>query len=295
MKEEYLRAVREHLGRLARADRHLALDALSAQLDEIVEVGGDPVTVLGEPGCYAADLLDALTDESPGRSASWRVLGVPVETRGPVSAEVRSRVWDPTSPRLFVPRLFGLGWSVNLGAVAVRAGLIRPDDADATVLRSVPDRDLSAARCVPLIIAGATAAALALRWRSLPPAVASGFGMTGTPRGEAPRWTLLGPVALGLGPALWAQQKNLPVEDRLVRAASATSLSVISAGVVAATVVQASRPGGRWGLLTAAALPAAVAGSLAVIVMPLRSGLRQAWRAADPSPSQGAPSTEEAS
>lgn len=284
MTADYLSAVRAHLGLLSRADRRQALDALAAQLDELAEVGGDPVAELGVPDRYAADLLDALADESPDGAASWHVFGVPVETRGPVSAEVRSRVWDPASPRLFVPRLFGIGWSVNLGAVAVRAGLIRPDDADADVLRSIPERHLSTARRVPLIIAGATAATLALLWRSLPSSVASGFGMTGKPRGDAPRWTLTGAVALGLGPALWAQRKNPPVEDQLVRAASATSLSVMSASVVAATVAQARRPGGRWGLLTVAALPAAVAASLAVIVMPLRSGLRRVWRAAGASP-----------
>lgn len=294
MTAEYLRAVRVHLGRLPRADRRRALEALAAQLEELAEVGGDPIHVLGAPDRYAADLLDALADESSDGAASWRVLGVPVETRGPVSAEVRSRVWDPANPRLFVPRLFGVGWSVNLGAVAVRAGLIRPDDADADVLRSIPERDLSAATCVPLIVAGATAATLALLWRSLPSSVASGFGMTGKPRGEAPKWTLLGAVALGLGPALWAQRKNVPVEDRLVRTASATSLSVISATLVAATVAQARRPGGRWGLLTIAALPAGVAGALAVIVMPLRSGLRRAWRAAGASPHPSAPSKKEA-
>lgn len=293
MTAEYLRAVRVHLGRLSRADRRRALEALSAQLEELAEVGGDPVALLGDPERYAADLVDALADESSDEAASWRVFGVPVETRGPVSAEVRSRVWDPANPRLFVPRLFGVGWSVNLGAVAVRAGLIRPDDADANVLRSIPGRDLNTARRVPLIVAGATAATLAVLWRSLPSSVASGFGMTGKPRGDAPKWTLMGAVALGLGPALWAQRKNVPVEDRLVRAASATSLSVISASVVAATVAQARRPGGRWGLLTVAAFPAAVAGSLAVIVMPLRSGLRRAWRAASASPSQSAPSKEE--
>jgi hypothetical protein len=293
MTSDYLRAVRAHLGGLSRADRRRALEALSAQLEELAEVGGDPVAVLGEPGHYATGLLDALAEEPSSGSGIWRVFGVPVETRGPVSAQVRSRVWDPANPHLFVPRLFGVGWALNLGAVAVRAGLIRPDDADADVLRSIPERDLSAARLVPLIVAGATAAALALSWRSLPSSVASGFGMTGKPRGDAPKWTLLGAVALSLGPALWAQRKNAPVEDALVRAARATSLSVISASVVAATVAQARHPRGRWGLLTVAALPAAAAGSLAVIVMPLRSGLRRAWRAASASLNQNAPLEKE--
>lgn len=292
MTEDYLRAVRAHLGRFPRADRRRALSALSAQLKELAEVGGDPVTALGDPASYAAHLLDALADESPADSARWRVLGLPVETRGPVSAEVRSRTWDPANPRLFVPRLFGIGWSLNLGAVAVRMGLIRPDDTDDDVLTRIPQRDLRLAQTVPVVIAGATATALALAWRTLPPTVASGFGFSGRPRGEAPRWTLIGAFVLGVGPALWAQRRDVPTEDRLVRSASATSLSTISAGVVAATVAQARDPRGRWGLLMVAALPVAVTASLAVVVAPLRSGLRRAWRSAAPKPT-GVPPTKE--
>ncbi|MDR1449136.1 MAG: DUF5808 domain-containing protein [Propionibacteriaceae bacterium] len=293
MTEKYLRAVRVRLGRLSRADRRRALDALSAQLQELADVGGDPVAALGEPATYAARLLDALSHETSADSARWRILGVPVETRGPVNAEVRSRTWDPANPRLFTPRLFGIGWSVNLGAIAVRAGLIRPDDTDDAVLCSIPKRDIRAARAVPLAIAGATAAALALAWRSLPSSVASGFNLAGRPRGEASKWKLLGAVALGAGPALWAQRRGVPVEDRLVRVARATSLSLISAGVVAATVAQARRPRGRWGLLTIASLPVAGAGSLAVVVGPLRSGLRQTWQAASDLRNKGASSQEE--
>lgn len=293
MTAEYLRTVRDHLRPLSRADRRQALEALSAQLDELAEVDADPTAVLGEPADYAADLLDAIADDSSDAASGRRVLGIPVETRGPFSAEVRARVWDPTDPRLLVPRLFGVGWSLNLGAVAVRAGLLRPDDVDADVLDSIPDRDLRAARSVPLVIAGTTAAALGLVWRSLPSTVAAGAGITGGPRGEAPRWTLLGTAALGLVPALWAQREDVPVEDRLVRVASATSLAVISAGTVASTVAHARHPAGRWGLLTLAALPVAAAGSAAVIVMPLRSGLRQVWRAAGAAPQTSTPSTEE--
>lgn len=280
MTEDYLRAVRTHLSRLSIADRRRALSALSAQLEELADVGVDPVTALGDPASYATHLQDALAEEPSAAAARWRILGMPIETRGPVSAEVRSRTWDPTNPRLVVPRLFGLGWTLNLGALAVRIGLIRPDDASDDVLARIPQRELRLAQAVPMVIAGATATTLALAWRGLPPTVASGFGFSGRPRGEAPRWTLIGAVALGAVPALWAQRRNAPTEERLVRSASATSLAVISAGVVAATVAQARVPRGRWGLLTAAALPVSVTASLAVLVAPLRSGLRCAWRSA---------------
>ena len=276
--KQYLRAVQERLGDLSGPDRRRALTALTAQLDELADAGVDPATALGDPAAYAAVLQEALVGEDTSATPRWRVLGMPVETRGPVSAAVRARTWDPTNPRLIVPRMFGLGWTLNLGALAVRIGLIRPDDAGADVLAAVPQRDLAAARAVPLVIAGATATSLALAWHSLPPTVASGFGIGGRPSGEASRWTLLGTAALGAAPALWAQLGTTPTEERLVRAAGATSLAVISASAVVATIAQARHPRGRWGLLAPATLPVAVAASLAVIVGPLRSGLRHAWR-----------------
>ncbi|MER5478770.1 DUF5808 domain-containing protein [Streptomyces sp. NPDC002734] len=278
MSRTYLHAVREHLGRLTAADRRRALVALEAQLDEFQEAGLDPAAVLGSPAEYAAQLVEALSEDHPAGEARWRVLGLPVETRGPVNAEVRSRVWNPADPRLVVPRLFGLGWSLNLGAFAVRLGLIRPDDMGHDVLEGIPARNLRLARSVPLVIAGATAAATAFTWRSLPRTVASGFGPGGRARGRASRTSILGMVAIGAVPALWSQRPAVATEEALVRAATATSLAVISASAVAATVADARHAGDRWGLLTAGAVPVAALASMGVVLLPLRAGLRQAWR-----------------
>ncbi|WP_187365081.1 DUF5808 domain-containing protein [Cellulosimicrobium cellulans] len=284
----YLRAVGAHLGGLGAADRRRALLALSAQLDELADAGLDPVSVLGDPAQYATVLRDTLADDAPPGSARWRVLGLPVETRGPVSAAVRSRAWDPMDPRLVVPRLLGVGWTLNLGAVAVRAGLLRPDEGGDDVLDLVPEAQVRHAQRVPVVLAGLTAGALALAWRRLPATVPTGFGPTGRPRGAAPRWTTLGTVALGAAPAAWAQRRTASVQDRLVRSAHATSLAVVSAGVVAATLAQARAPHGRGGLLVGASLPVAAAASLAVVVVPLRSGLRRA-RAAGTAAGAGSP------
>ncbi|MCZ4275339.1 DUF5808 domain-containing protein [Rhodococcoides yunnanense] len=293
MTKHYLRTVNQNLGDLSTSDRKHALEALAAQLEELADAGIDPVSALGDPVRYAAHLRDALTDDTSDGQTQWRVLGLPVETRGPVSAEVRSRTWDPTNPRLIVPRLFGIGWTLNLGALAVKLGLIRPDDASEDVLTRIPARNLRRAQLAPLVLAGATAAMLAANWRSLPLSVASGFDAAGRPRGQAPRWTLIGTVGLGVVPALWAAGKSATVEDRLVRAASATSLAVISASTVAATVIQARHSRGRWGLLIPAALPLAAAASLAVIVAPLRSGLREVWRTATTETATRVPAKEQ--
>lgn len=286
MTDHYLDAVAENLRSLTRADRERAMTELAAQLQELTEAGIDPRVALGEPSVYARQLQEALASEAEPSQPQWRLGGVPVETRGFTQPQVRSRAWDPTNPHLLVPRLFGIGWTLNLGALAVRLGLIRPDDVDAEVLADIPPSNLRLAQAVPAIIAGGTTAGLALTWRSLPPRVASGFDIAGRTRGEGPRWILILAAALGAVPAAWAQRTDAPVEDRLVDAATATSLAVISASIVAATVAQARHPHQRWGLVIPAALPVAVASSLAVAVVPLRAGLRRAWRVATPRPAR---------
>ena len=278
MTHGYLRAVSTHLTRVRRADRLRALDSLAAQLDELTAADLDPVVALGTPDDYAAELRDALASDEVGTTPLLRMLGVPIETRGWMNAEVRSRTWDPANPRIVVPRLFGAGWTLNLGALAVKLRLIRPDDATHDVLDLIPERAIRAAQSVPLVAACATTASLALLWRHLPAEVPSRFDLLGRSQRLAPKRSLLGVVALGIIPALWAARRKAPTEDRLVRAASATTLATVSASVLAATALQARRPRGRWGLIVLSALPAGVGGALAVVVIPLRVGLRRAWR-----------------
>ncbi len=276
----YLREVSAHLTRLSRADRRLALDALEAQLGELEEAGIDPVRALGAPAEYAAVLIDTLSTDASAEEPDRRVLGLPVETRGLVSAEVRSRTWNPANPHLVVPRLLGVGWTLNLGALAVKLKLIRPDDATADVTEQVPERAARASQLVPLLIAGATAGAVALTWRSLPDRVATGFDVAGRQNRTGPKRSAIGWVLLGVVPAMWAALDRGPSEERLVRAANATTLASASAAVVAASILSARRPRGRWGLLVPAGLAVGVATSLGVIVVPLRAGLRRAWRGA---------------
>ncbi|WGD38456.1 DUF5808 domain-containing protein [Lysinibacter sp. HNR] len=276
----YLREVGVRLERLSRTDRRIALDALDAQLGELQEANIDPVEALGTPEEYAMALLDALSSDTPIEEPALRVLGLPLETRGPMSAEVRSRVWNPESPRLVVPRLFGIGWTLNLGALAVKLRLIRPDDATGEVVEQIPECAVRTAQLVPLLISGVTVGTLALAWRRLPNQVASGFNLWGGQSRTGSKRSLIGVALLGVAPALWAARKRIPSEDRLVRVASATTLATVSASTVAASILKARRPRGRWGLLVPASLPLGVALSLGVIILPLRAGLRRVWHLA---------------
>ncbi|MCO5176062.1 MAG: DUF5808 domain-containing protein [Thermomicrobiales bacterium] len=70
--------------------------------------------------------LKEQTDRPPSES-TWhgRICGVPYEFRRPTLARMRQRLWNPDDPRVFVPHVWGVGWTINLNAAAHRLGLIR--------------------------------------------------------------------------------------------------------------------------------------------------------------------------
>jgi len=127
----YVDDVAAHLGSLPAAERRAALGDLRDLLTE----GVDPDD-LGPAEDYAA-ALGARRGQEPSETLG-RVLGMPVDVRGTTDPHVRSRVFDPSDPRMVVPRVLGAGWRLNYGAVAVRLGLLRPDDYDDEVLAHIP-------------------------------------------------------------------------------------------------------------------------------------------------------------
>jgi hypothetical protein len=53
----------------------------------------------------------------PPEERTWEgtVVGfVPYDFRVPTIERARSRWWNPDDPRLFVPNVFGVGWTINL-------------------------------------------------------------------------------------------------------------------------------------------------------------------------------------
>lgn len=56
----------------------------------------------------------------PGDERTWHgvVAGfVPYELRPPTPSRFRERMWDPEAEHLVGPRVFGVGWTINLGRV----------------------------------------------------------------------------------------------------------------------------------------------------------------------------------
>jgi hypothetical protein len=71
----------------------------------------------------AVAIVEQLRRPSDERTWEGTVVGyVPYDFRMPTIERARSRWWNPDEPRLFVPQVFGVGWTINLARLV---GLVR--------------------------------------------------------------------------------------------------------------------------------------------------------------------------
>ena len=71
----------------------------------------------------AVAIADQLRRPAEERTWEGTVVGfVPYDFRMPTIERARSRWWNPEEPRLFVPQVFGLGWTINFAKLV---GLLR--------------------------------------------------------------------------------------------------------------------------------------------------------------------------
>lgn len=70
----------------------------------------------------AAAVITELRKPPDQRSWEGKLVGlVPYDLRRPTLARCRDRLWNPTEPRLIVPTVFGVGWTINFARVFARA------------------------------------------------------------------------------------------------------------------------------------------------------------------------------
>ena len=127
--DDYVRQVESHLKLRGRARRQ-ALNDLRDALREAAEAVDDAIAVAGRAQDYAA-CLDEQFGTSDGRFRT--ILGAP-NSLGRGIGRRMAGTFNPADERLLVPRVFGIGWTINMGAVAVKLGWLRPDDLDDEVL-----------------------------------------------------------------------------------------------------------------------------------------------------------------
>jgi hypothetical protein len=98
-----------------------------------LEFGGVEIEIKGIRGLItiagvvllAAAILQELQRPPAERRWNGRVLGVvPYDFRPPTRERVKERLWNPESDQILSPEVFGVGWTVNAGAVARKLGLV---------------------------------------------------------------------------------------------------------------------------------------------------------------------------
>jgi hypothetical protein len=76
-------------------------------------------------GLVVAALIDQLRRDREERTWEGSVAGiVPYDFRKPTLERARSRWWNTDDDGLFVPQVFGVGWTINLARLAKLARLV---------------------------------------------------------------------------------------------------------------------------------------------------------------------------
>ena len=78
----------------------------------------------------AAAVIQELSKPEWDRTWHGTVLGIPYDFRAPTFARIRDSMWNPNDPRLFTPRPFGVGWTVNFARLLQLVRETSEEDSD---------------------------------------------------------------------------------------------------------------------------------------------------------------------
>ena len=244
----------------------LSGDSTADDVERAIARYGDPSSI-GSASEKSEDLTEPV----------GRFLGMPYDYR--VTGErAMSRIWNPQDPRIIMPRLFGLGWTVNFGAIAVKLHLIEPDAEDEP-FGSVSERAFLLALFVPVALtAFVLGSYLALRTQ-LPAMLPSHWNAAGVVDGYA---TQLAAFLLPFGfaststlVAMWAVAAKRSAFVRGGYIGLASGLSALGAGIWALTLASALRPPVN------ASMPALMILPTVIVPFAVLLGLSRAGRGAE--------------
>lgn len=235
-----------------------------ALLSELAEDGVDLEAELGSPQDYAAEVAHEVADAAEEESTDTAPWGLFLR-------HGRSRIWNPEDPRVLQPHLLGIGWSVNFGALAVRLGLIRPDDEDVDTLSSIPAPVIRVISAVPAVLTVAQAVTLVSQWDELP---AQRERFQPSRGGMVANLGISGALAVITAHAA----KRGDREDLLNTSAVGTLLGGAGLTSLCARVGKKNDPRRTWARDSIGGVVAVVAAAL-IEVAPRLSGICRLWRA----------------
>lgn len=279
--EHYLASVRAVLRPEGPEIENETLESLTSHLlgGLDAESGREDVVRLVEELGPAELFAEALRDESgdprvESQRGAGHVLGMPYDVRLPTSERVASRWWNPREPKLFVPRVFGVGWDLNFGALAVRLHLIEPDAEDEP-FAEVSDRAFLLALLVPVgLTAFILGSFLALRG-ALPSQLPVHWDWRGIPDRYSSQMAAFGFVfALAAAPtawAVWSVATHRPALNRGAVIGLASMMSALASSIWLLTLASGlgAATSGIWFFL---AIVVALLVPLAVMTGLARSG-----------------------
>lgn len=201
----------------------------------------------------AEDLLAAFPEVEVADAAEVptpRILGVPVGASHPGVPRTASRLWDPRSDRIFVPRVFGIGWDLNFGALAVKLGLVKPDAEDEP-FAFVPDAIMRAGLALPVLLTLMQIVFLGVFAPRLPSMLPVHFSLDGTPDRWGSFWEAFAlPLVFSVGSTAYAirsfQLRREPI-GLAVSTAFASLFTVLGLGITLSVLLSVSpvQMGGR--------------------------------------------------
>ncbi len=258
-------ALRTHL--LEQLDAGSAREDASAVIAEIGEIDEASTGVGSGPASTDADGTSA---EPQGR-----FLGMPYDFRPPTTERVASRWWAPEDPRVFTPKVWGAGWAINFGALAVKLRLIEPDAEDVP-FASVPDRAFLAALTVPVAMTAAVLGSYLVTRGALPELVATHWDWRGVADGFAPAAQAFAmPMLMAALPtcvAVWSLASRKPALNRAASIGFATLFACLAVAVWALSLLHALGVTVAGWVVLPAILCAAWVPPLIVLTLLARSG-----------------------
>lgn len=223
---------------------------------------------------------------SKNEDGTHRILGIPVGAPWDISGRATLRCFEPENPALLVPRTIGIGWDLNLGAVAVKLQLIRPDDSLPDLEEYIPESIRKALLTAPWL--GALGSCLLAAGVSGADRAVSKWTLTGKPRNYSSGMAVAGvTAAISLASAVFPLVAGVSEARQSHRGESESSpaisidvvtcaqaLGVQTAALLSLLAVHAENrdPGSRQLLAVAAPIAAPVIAG-GVIVTTVRSTL----------------------
>jgi hypothetical protein len=58
-----------------------------------------------------------IAEGGEGMEKHGRKLGIPYDFRLPTPGRIKERMWNPDDPRVFTPRVYGAGWTINFATL----------------------------------------------------------------------------------------------------------------------------------------------------------------------------------